>query len=266
MLKRLLFLMTVLCTLAACKKDRKVTDPSVAQSGIYADSIFYVQSTANTVMPVKEQSGTYVAFPDGLELDPKTGAIDVNKSETGLKYRITFTPASQGMSQTSYIVVSGINYADKIYNLANGDSIAAPIYNADVRLEIPDANKSTVFDEKGGCKKAGIVLNKGNAMINLARSVRNQGIDTGATEEVRMQYRINDKSNLADNELRVKLYFYRNVSEIPEYLTALLEERKKSILTMQNSSASFSAPARGISSLSAKLARSRPPCIIVVSR
>ncbi|RYZ94983.1 MAG: hypothetical protein EOP47_26730 [Sphingobacteriaceae bacterium] len=270
MLNRTTFLLLIgtLCMLTACKKDKPAkpgTDnkPVDQVKPLYADSVFYVQNADYTVMPAKTQTGTYTAIPDGLELDTKTGAIDVNESETGLKYRVSFMPSGSSTAQTSNIIISGINYADKIYNLAHGDSIADPIYNADARLAIPDANKSTVFDEKGGCKKAGIIINKGNAVINLAQSVRSQGIDTGATEEVRMEYRINDKSKLSINELRVKIYFYRNVSEIPEYLTELLNERKKIILTAPTSPfmpASLKMMARG------RVAGSRPPCVIVVSR
>ncbi len=267
----------VLCIAVSCKKDKPakttdqvtptlippVTDPG---KGIYADSVFYVQDGNYRVSPLSSASGNYSCIPEGLKIEETTGVIDVNKSETGLKYQVTFTDNATGQTKTSFIIISGINYQDKIYNLANGDSIAAPIYNANAKLALPDANKNSIFDTDGGCKHAGIVVNGGDAKINLALSVRNQGIDTGSTEEVKLAYRINDNSNKALNGLDVKIYFYRTSSEIPQYLTDLLNERKTTIFdanpfspTQQNNRLIMNKAAK-------KASRPRPPCIIVVSR
>ncbi len=161
----------------------------------------------------------------------------------------------------------GYYYLDKIYNLAAGDSIATPVYNADNTLAIPDAGNGTAFDENGGCGKAGIVVDAGNAKINLAKSVRNQGIDTGATQEVKLVYHINDGSNKAPNGLDVKIYFYRTAAEIPQYLTDLLNARKGTVygdaLAPMTALALSASP---VAFAKAKPTRTRPPCIIVVSR
>src|SRR6185312_8168927 len=123
----------------------------------------------------------------------------------------------------------------------------------------------------GGCKNAGIEVNPADGTINLAKSVRDQRIDTGSTQEVKLQYKINDQSRMATNGLDVKIYFYRTASEIPQYLTDLLKERQTTILTENPSTVSpfvrasiksFSAIARSAQ----RLSRPRPPCIIVVSR
>ena len=257
-----------------CKKDKSSPKPSPAGTGgsnknsIYSDSVFFVGPDNSIVKPVITQSGTYSAIPDGLAIDEHTGQIEPNKSETGLKYKVTFTPDS-GVPQTSIIIISGINYEDKIYNLSAGDSIAAPIYNADANLNLPGANGSSSFDESGGCKDAGIAVDKVNAEINLASTVRNQGIDTGATRQVKLAYRISDASGKALNGLELKIYFYRTVSEIPQYLTDLIAERKTIIFNANAVTAINQAHTPVLASLatSAKRpARPRPPCIIVVSR
>ena len=269
----------IFCSFFACKKDSSsppatpvtpvLPPPGGAISkSIYADSLLFIQSLNSTVKPIVTQAGTYTAIPEGLKINEATGEIDVNKSETGLKYRVTFTPTS-GDVQTSTIIVSGINYEDKIYNLSKGDSIAQPIYNADTKLALPGADNSNVFDEAGGCKKAGIVVNGSDAKINLALSVRNQGIDTGATEQVKLAYRISDGSNKTLNGLEVKIYFYRTASEIPKYLTDLIAERKTVILNANSTPAVSQAHTPVLASLainSSRPARPRPPCIIVVSR
>lgn len=282
MIKKLILILIIssISILFSCKKEKaEIVDPippvlpPPTEKLNYGDSVFYVKESVGKyiIAPVLARSGRYVAFPDGLEINELTGEIDVNESETGLKYIVSFISTQPADTLLTTMVISGINYYDKIYNLSQGDSIAAPIYNANNKLALPGINDGNVFDESGGCKKAGIVVDSKNAIINLAKSVRNQGIDTGATEEVKLQYRISDKSGKALNNLRVKIYFYRDVSEIPVYLTDLLKERKGTILsanvTEQPFVQSFSKGINGFSvSAVAQRARPRPPCIIVVSR
>jgi hypothetical protein len=267
----ILMLGYTICFFLSCKKEKAPNPIPIVQmpnTGLYADSILYIQSSDYFVSPEISQTGVYSSFPDGLEIDPSTGDINVNKSETGLKYLVTFTPAS-GDVKTSYIIISGINYYDKIFNLSAGDSIAVPVYNANDKIALPNANNSDIFDQNGGCKNAGIAVDPTNAIINLAKTVRNQGIDTGATQEVKLAYRINDNSNQALNGLNVKIYFYRTASEIPQYLLDLLNERKGTILKSNTINPSPQTHFFALNSLSTnakKPARPRPPCIIVVSR
>lgn len=264
-------LLVLICAVVGCKKEKHTSDnniitpPPVQQNLLYGDSVFYVtQSNKNLIEPASTEAGTFISTPQGLEIDAVTGEIDVNKSETGLKYTVSFTSSVTGKTISSPFIVSGINYEDKIYNLSAGDSVANAIYNANSHLAMPSDD---IFDQGGGCGKAGIAVDAQTASINLALSVRNQGIDTGATQEVKLAYRINDESNKALNGLDVKIYFYRTAAEIPQYLLDLLSERKGTIL----SSNSFSAPhvlnslSRASSQLK-KQVRTRPPCIIVVSR
>lgn len=263
----------LLCLLCSCTKDKGIKPPVppvttvTGSEGIYADSLHFIQAATTIVKPSVTAPGTFSSVPEGLKIDVNTGEIDVNKSETGLKYRVTFMPQT-GNPQTSTVIISGINYEDKIYNLSKGDSIAVPIYNADGKLGLPGAGNSNLFDESGGCKKAGIAVGATDAKINLALSVRNQGIDTGATQEVKLAYRINDNSNKALNGLDVKIYFYRTVNEIPQYLTDLIAERKRTILNTGTGITVQKAIPFTLASLAvnAKLSRPRPPCIIVVSR
>ncbi|MCX2575294.1 hypothetical protein [Pedobacter sandarakinus] len=252
----------------ACKKSSKnIDEPTVQSQKLYPDSIFYIQSSNVVVKPVQALSGSYVSLPEGLKIDKRTGYIDVNQSETGLRYLVLFTPDGSTETQKSYLTISGINYADKIFNLALGDSIARPIYNADAKLSFPNAGKNNVFDEGGSCKKAGIVLNGENGVINLAQSIRNQAIDTGATEQVKLVYRLNDGSNRTVNGINIKIYFYRNAGEIPKYLTELLATRRTTVLAAGTDAQSTATSTQNLLSLASKsvsLARPRPPCIIVV--
>jgi hypothetical protein len=275
MLNRLLLLLCVITISIAlsCKRENTadiVVPGLIVAPPIYSDSVFFIQEAVNyIVLPKIANAGTYTCVPSGLKIDGLTGAIDVNKSETGLKYKVTFAPSDGSQILKSYVIISGINYTDKIYNLSTGDSIARPIYNANSLYNLPGSHAGTTFDVTGGCKNAGIEVDPLSAQINLAKSVRDQRIDTGATQEVKLAYRINDNSHQSLNGLSVKIYFYRTASQIPQYLIDLLNERKATILgdspipaklLLASRSAFPSYLSNGVT-----LGRPRPPCIIVVA-
>src|SRR5512139_2634794 len=78
--------------LGSCKKSSDGQQPAITLS--YGDSVFYVKSTAAdyVINPVTVRGGQYFGFPEGIDIDENTGAITVNKSETGLRYKIFFIP------------------------------------------------------------------------------------------------------------------------------------------------------------------------------
>ncbi len=272
----LLILAGTVCMLLSCGKEKSSAPPITPPVGnaIYGDSVFYIQGSVSDyiIKPILATTvGTYTCTPQGLNIDEVTGEINVNKCETGLKYKVTFTPSGSGNIQSSYIIISGINYHDNIYNLSAGDSIAMPVYNANDQLALPNAGAGTTFDENGGCKNAGIEVDPNNGTINLAKSVRDQRIDTGATQEVKLLYKINDNSHQAVNGLDVKIYFYLTASDIPQYLLDLLNERKNTILGVGHRAlpSLLQTTPKTLASLKVNVqrpARPRPPCIIVVSR
>ena len=66
---------------------------SPCDSFVYADTIFYPEELPNDylVKPLYKITGAFGAYPDGLEINRNNGNIDITESETGLKYRITYT-------------------------------------------------------------------------------------------------------------------------------------------------------------------------------
>src|SRR5687767_10797834 len=106
-------------TVTACEKN---AESSVPKRLLYADSIFYLKSGSaeQIAYPLERRAGKYSSFPFGLVLDERTGAINVSKSETGLRYMVFFD-GEDGRSDSGTIVLSGINYPDHYYILAKGD-------------------------------------------------------------------------------------------------------------------------------------------------
>lgn len=230
----------------------------------YGDSIIYLnpQHDDYIVSPKEKKKGTYSGFPEGIEIDDKTGAINVSKSETGLRYRITFISESGDTSKTN-IVLSGITFKDQYYYLDQGDSIASPVYNASDARVLPLSGSS--FDDDNNANSGGCSVKTTDGKINLAQTARN-GVfgstpSNGAKKEFDIVYRLNDKSGKALNKIRVKVYYYDSMKDVDDNLLETLKER-------QDNNVFIGMRTAGSTTSSLKVtgaARPRPPCIIAIA-
>lgn len=256
------FTSIVLITLMACSK------PSDNISGpynlSYGDSILYLKpgSGDHVAEPLTRRPGTYTGFPDGIEIDDETGAINISKSETGLRYRITHT-APDGTETSVKVVLSGITFFDHYYHLSAGDSIAMPVYNASASRVLPLSGSS--FDEGNTANNSGCSVRTNNGQINLSETVRNGVFGATPQNDERrdfdIEYRLNDKSEKAVNEIRVRLYYYNTLADVPQDLLETLQERENEGVFLKGGSAIASS----ISSRTQKEARPRPPCVIIIA-
>lgn len=265
-----------------CQKDQisptlKSTDLSAAQNssgssnGVtnslvlsYGDTVFYLHSSGtNIIMPVNLLGkGEYIGFPKGIELDSLSGAINIAESETGLRYKIMFIPSGTRDTISTKIVLSGINFYDGIYNLSNGDSIANTIYNASgLPFEAGQfgIGKGCVFDDGNGCNKQGCNVSLENGRINLAKSLRDGAVlrKNDSQKEFLYYYRMDDHSDKALNKLKVKIYYYNTVADIPQYLwDIVLIDHAGTIIPGVKP---IVGAMRG-----AATKKARPPCLIIV--
>ena len=244
--------------LLSCDKTTESEPPGPYELS-YGDSIIFLKPAAGDyiVTPVETSPGVYTGFPEGIEIDDITGAINVSKSETGLRYQITHT-ALDGTVTTTKVVLSGISFKDKYYNLSLNDSVAFPVYNADESIAVPI--NGSVFDDGGGAKLSGCDVQTINGQINLAQTVRNglfgnNPIDD-ARKEIDIVYRLNDGSNKSLNKLRVKLYYYTSMADVaPDLLETLQDRQDQGVFLRGGSTTGFN-----------RVAKPRPPCIIIIAR
>jgi hypothetical protein len=272
-----IFGFSLITILLACQKEDSISptpppdqdkggggggnNPPASTTLSYGDSILYRHPSAsggNIVSPKNLNSrGTFYAFPRGIELDSTTGNIDLAESEMGLRYRIMFVPQGTTDTISTKVVLAGINFYDKIYHLSQGDTIAKAIYNASGIPFVPGqfgTGNANIFDDGGGCNQQGCAVSLTNGSINLARSLRNGAIPSinNAQKEFTYYYRMDDPSDKALIKMKIKLYYYNRVADIPQYLwDILLIDHAGTIL----------APGLQIGT-----ARPRPPCVIVVGQ
>ena len=243
----------------------------------YGDTVFYL-STQNQdyiVYPKKLESGRYSAYPEGIDLDQNTGAINVSKSETGLKYHVSFIPAGRQDSASINIIISGINFLDGFYKLTTADSIAHPLYNTNAKNQMPGVGNGSQFDQGGSCNNNGCTVDVSNGQINLAQTVRN-GV-FGAVpanndrHEFDLNYSLNDNSHNAQNKIRIKLYYFETMNDVTQEVYDIISSREGTIIDSYFPMlASFPVTASNSRTstlgVSTKSASPRPPCIFIVSR
>jgi hypothetical protein len=235
----------------------------------YGSPVIYLKnkSTDYIVYPTKSRVGTYTAFPEGIEIDDNTGAINVTDSETGLKYKITYTSPG-GDTASTIVLLSGIQFADQFYRLSQNDSIAFPIYNGNPANPLPLSGSS--FDDSGTANSGGCSVRTTNGQINLAQTVRN-GVfgstpQNDARVEFEIEYKLNDQSDKAKNKIKVKLYYYETLADVTADLLQTLNDRQQQgvFLGMNNTGFGSGSTARtgGVSAI----AKPRPPCIIIIGQ
>ncbi|MDB5277723.1 MAG: hypothetical protein JWR61_2678 [Ferruginibacter sp.] len=265
-----LFSASLLFIIFSCKKDTAITPvvpPGFTLS--YGDSVFYLkdQSEDYIIKPTQALAGEYGGFPEGIEIDPATGAINVSKSETGLRYRITFLPTGSKDTISTILVISGINFLDGFYKLTTADSVLKPLYNAGRGTAIPGSGSGTLFDEGSNCNGAGCTVNVSNGTINLAQTVRNGVFGSTPSNNDRheflMNYRINDKSGKALNSLKVKLYYFDSINDVTQEVYDIIQSRNGTVFrTNLSNSSAFSRPF----GVAGKPSKPRPPCIFILAR
>lgn len=265
-----LILISVTGLITSCGKDSPGTAGDKYRID-YGDSVLFIRNTGSdiTFAPLNAPSGgEFTGFPEGIEIDKSSGVINVSKSETGLRYRITYT-APNGDTSQAIVLISGINYLDHIYSLEANDTLALPLYNASLARTIP---ANSLFDEGNGCNGVGIAVNTSSAQINLAETIRNGTFGStpanGAQKEVELKYRINDGSNKSLNALKVKLYYFNTAADISPDLKQLLIDRQGTLLLP---SPHVSPGMEVLSGLAGGgsvkgVAKPRPPCIFIVGR
>ena len=262
---RILSSMALVAVLYSCHKS-SLTNGGGGNLG-YGDSVFYLKSNTYTVNPVNTRAGTYSAYPDNLLIDNATGAITValkgrdGQSQTGLKYKIRFQSSDGGTRDSTFIVLSGINYLDGFHYLSQNDSIISPVYNCDVTKALPAGSYGIGADNK-------LAMNTTNGQINVNESIRRGFFDdpTHSTwKQTTIKYAINDNSGGVQNEMDVILYHYNSLSDVPSNVSGLMQAHQALSLSVNRLAIpSTAGPIDNNLSSSLSLSKPRPPCVVII--
>lgn len=248
----------------SCKKNGG--EPNLPATLDYGDSIFYLRSSSYTIQPLHKGPGTYTAYPGNLKIDASTGAIDISlkgndgNSQTGLRYKIKYVGASNETDST-YIVIAGINYLDRFYKLSQNDSIIYPVYNADLSRSIPSGNYDIAHDNK-------FAINPANGQININECIRrgffNDTQLNASWKQTTIRYTTGDNSGVT-NSMDVILYYYNTLNDVPGNVSQLMQAHQRMALGV-NGAFIPTTPGAIDNNLSSDLSlfKPRPPCVVII--
>lgn len=242
----------------------------------YPDSVIYPlgeQVNVQIISPVTAKTGTYSAFPEGLDMDPVTGNINVHESETGIRYRVYFTSTDNSIKDSTLLTMSGLNYLDGVYKINAADSVLNPVYNAVIGNAVAGVNNGSLFDEGGGCSSNGCAVNVNDAKVNLAQTVRNGTFGAipvnGANKDFTLNFRINDRSQKGGNKTKIKIFYFKTINDVTPQVWALLNGRNGTVINSFNNSnntAIQGSTAGNITNSALTGKGRRPPCIVILSQ
>lgn len=244
---KIAFSILLVWTMTSCFDDNggeDGTDQEIDCSTFaYSDTLFVIKpGQANLVSPLNELRGTYKSSPNGLAINATTGVIDVNASETGLKYKVSFTPTGTEQVCDFFVTISGVNYLDGVYILSRNEITAAPVYNGVPGLPLPcpddddddddDDDTSCKFDENDILKDLGFEISS-KGVFDLQKTVENGTFGStpvnGTIIDVELLYKLADLSGLAENKIPLRFFYYKKLSDVPKAVLDDIEEKRKLI-------------------------------------
>lgn len=228
----------------------------------YGDSIIYPQPTNGqdyVVSPVNNPgAGKYLSWPVGMVIDSLTGAIDVTKSQTGMRYAIGFVKSGSTDTCLNTLIIGGADYMDSVYVLDNGATTAAPYFEANAYLPSVCSGGGCAFDVTGSAAQKKVIVNTSTGVIDLQKTLNGSGLLGGAfgllplngqTASATVYYRLNDPSNSALQHIDLQFMYFSSKSQINGGLLNSITGLLGNILNGQIISTS---------------ANPRPPLIIIV--
>jgi len=203
----------------------------------YGDTIIFPQPVSTQdyiVTPINNPGiGRYFSWPQGMVIDSVTGAINVTKSETGLKYAIGFVKNGTVDTCMQTLIIAGASYMDSVYVLANNQTTAKPYFNANPNLATaPTGSKFDITKAAYGQK---VSVNNGTGIIDLKQTLNGGAFGplpyNGQTVVTDMYYTLNDASNKAVQHIPVQLMYYYSKSQIGAGLISNIQSKLTNILT-----------------------------------
>jgi len=218
-----------------------VNSPTCPNAPDYGDSIVYLKPKSSGdffANPVNNigVDGTYFSWPEGLKINRNTGAINLSKSETGVRYNIAFIKKGTTDTCVSQLIVGGLTYLDGIYVLDQQDTLSIPVFNANpLSSSICDAsndsdypdnngngNNKCAFDNNVPGQRANdqkLRVRTKSGIINLKKSVEDglfgKNPQNGDTKKLQIRYQLNDASQKASQKISVQVIYYDRLTNIP---------------------------------------------------
>jgi hypothetical protein len=213
------------------------------------EPVFFTRAEPYLVSPVRRVKlpGCFSAHPGGLNIDPATGEIDINQSDTGTRYQVNFMPCGHTCTAKAAVVIAGIGYEGGVFSLSSPEELASrPYYYGDnPREEVPTRNVPPgrfgyIPDNvKPTANLLGLKINEQTGAIDLRDTIRSGALgfrrdqefpENGASKEFKVYYRLQPAAREEQSgHTTLRIHFYDSADLIPEELLARIKQQKGSL-------------------------------------
>ncbi|PSR56401.1 hypothetical protein AHMF7605_24325 [Adhaeribacter arboris] len=230
----------------------------------YKEPVFYKKpEEPNRVLPKisSDGPGFFNAYPGGLNIDPRTGEIDVNDSDAGVRYTVEFSPCGRDCVARTHVVISGIGYEGGIFSLTESPPealIISPFYfgstspEEEVRSDkVParpaPAGEFGIYPEpnqKPTADLLGLLLDPKTGTIDLRKTIESGALgfrqdpnnpndrfpENGVSKDFTIFYRLfSGPGKEVLNKSKIRIHFYDTEADIPEELKVRIRQQNNSI-------------------------------------
>jgi hypothetical protein len=192
--------------------------------------------------------GCYTSYPGGLSIDRATGQIDVNNSDTGIRYEVEFMPCGKNKVAWTAFVMGGVGFQGGVSSLASDQPlISRPhYYGHEPELEVPSEQAPPgrygyIPDNvKQSANLRGLAIDERTGEIDLRKTILSGALGfredgsrlpaNGASKEFRIYYQLDNapiKEVLTYTTVRV--HFYDSEADVPDELLARIRQTHNSI-------------------------------------
>jgi hypothetical protein len=193
--------------------------------------------------------GFFNAHPGGLNIDQYTGEIDVNESDTGIRYVVEYTPCGKKCVTAANVVIGGIGYEGRIVSLSKSrpdDFNVKPHYFGSTAeqfdgvpsKEAPPGNYLS-REEKDQSPTPGLVVDFRTGAVNLEKTIRQGALgfsrtgdhpENGTCKKFSIYYSLDSgPSQGIINKTSLRIHFYNTEADIPEELLVRIRQQNNSI-------------------------------------
>ena len=216
--RNITLMMVVALLMGACQSSLVEPVISLQSSSNFTDSslsygkpvVYLSNGGSNLLTPasIPVIGGTFSAVPKGLVIDSLTGVVNMTNSETGMWFTVKYT--HNGQTWQTPLMISGIDYRNK-FAMPGTTTYLTPVYNADTTKTLPSAT----FSVPGN---SNVVIDPLTGAVNVNQSIANAGLTLGQMMEFTIHYTLSDSSNQAPNKIKMQLYRYYSMNDVPQWL------------------------------------------------